>query len=143
MDYTKKDNKIYIVKSMDEVKLKEANDLFVVKLDGAKLHTYYEFEKAAKAAFQTPTDKSMIWLNEPGNEWVCWMEYLDWLLDAGFNSFALIVENWSKALDRDKERKEKWLLRDLRYTCDFWGDEIVECSLGNVEPKDFNIYLVG
>ncbi|WP_369607884.1 hypothetical protein, partial [Helicobacter trogontum] len=116
----------------------------IVKLDGSKLHTYDEFEKTAKAAFQTPTDESMFWLNTPGNPF-CWIEELDWLLDAGFNSFALIVENWSKTLDRepqmDKERK--WLLDDFKYTCDFWGYEIIECSLGNGEPKDFNIYLVG
>ena len=145
MNYAKKDNKVYFVKSMDEVTLKDDKDLFIVKLDGSKLHTYDEFEKTAKAAFQTPTDESMIWLNTPGNPWICWIIYLDWLLDAGFNSFALIVENWSKALDRepqmDKERK--WLLDDFKYTCDFWGYEIIECSLGNGEPKDFNIYLVG
>ena len=144
MNYAKKDNKVYFVKSMDEVTLKDDKDLFIVKLDGSKLHTYDEFEKTAKAAFQTPTDESMIWLNTPGNPF-CWIEGLDWLLDAGFNSFALIVENWSKTLDRepqmDKERK--WLLDDFKYTCDFWGYEIIECSLGNVEPKDFNIYLVG
>lgn len=144
MNYAKKDNKVYFVKSMDEVTLKDDKDLFIVKLDGSKLHTYDEFEKTAKAAFQTPTDESMIWLNTPGNPF-CWIEELDWLMDAGFNSFALIVENWSKALDRepqmDKERK--WLLDDFKYTCDFWGYEIIECSLGNVEPKDFNIYLVG
>ncbi|MDY5950051.1 MAG: hypothetical protein SPJ16_02495 [Helicobacter sp.] len=143
MNYTKKDNRIYYVDSMDEVILKDDKDLFIVKLDGSKLHTYDEFEKTAKAAFQTPTDESMIWLNTPGNQWVCWIEYLDWLLDAGFNSFALIVENWSKALDRDIKKKEEWLLRDFKFTCDFWGYEIIECSLGNVEPKDFNIYLVG
>ena len=139
----KKDNKVYTLKSMDEVMLKDDKDLFVVRLDGSKLHTYDEFEKTAKKAFQTPTDESMHWLNVPGNPWVCWMEYLDWLMDAGFNSFALIVENWSKALDRDIKKKEEWLLDDFKFTCDFWGYEIVESSLGNVEPKDFNIYLVG
>ena len=145
MNYTRKDNRIYTLKSIDEVMLKDSKDLFVVKLDGAKLHTYDEFVATAKKAFQTPTDESMIWLDEPGNPWNCWIEYLDWLLDAGFNSFALIVENWSKALDREAQRDKeiKWLLDDFKYTCDFWGYEIVECSLGNVEPKDFNIYLVG
>ena len=143
MNYAKKDNKIYIVKSMDEVTLKDDKDLFVVRLDGSKLHTYDEFEKSAKAAFQTPTDESMLWLNTPGNPWICWITQLEWLLDAGFNSFALIVENWSKTLDRDLKKKEEWLLSDFKNTCDFWGYEIIECSLGNVEPKDFNIYLVG
>ena len=65
MNYTKKDNRIYYVDSMDEVILKDDKDLFIVKLDGSKLHTYDEFEKTAKAAFQTPTDESMIWLNTP------------------------------------------------------------------------------
>ena len=116
--------------------------MFVVRLDGAKLHTYDEFEKAAKAAFQTPTDEEMFWLDEPGNPWVCWIEELDWLLDAGFNSFALIVENWSKALDRDSKEEKNELLSDFQNTCDYWAYEVVECSLGG-EPKDFNIYLVG
>ena len=40
MKYTmqdKKDNKIYKVKSLDEITLKDGNDLFVVKLDGSKM----------------------------------------------------------------------------------------------------------
>ena len=146
MKYTmqdKKDNKIYKVKSLDEITLKDSDDLFVVKLDGSKLHTYDEFVATAKAAFQTPTDESMIWLNESGNTWNCWIEYLDWLLDLGFNSFVLIVENWSKALDRDSKDEKEYLLSDFQYACDFWGYEIAEVSLGNVEPKEFNIYLVG
>ena len=102
MNYTRKDNRIYTLKSIDEVMLKDSKDLFVVKLDGSKLHTYDEFEKVAKAAFQTPTDESMIWLNTPGNPF-CWIEYLDWLMDAGFNSFALIVENWSKRIAKRKK----------------------------------------
>ncbi|BBB20369.1 MULTISPECIES: hypothetical protein [Helicobacter] len=138
----KKDNKVYTLKSMDEVMLKDDKDLFVVKLDGSKLHTYDEFEKTAKKAFQTPTDESMFWLDEPGNPWYCWIEELDWLLDAGFNSFALIVENWSKALDRDSKEEKNELLSDFQNTCDYWAYEVVECSLGG-EPKDFNIYLVG
>ena len=52
----KKDNKVYTLKGMDKVMLKDDKDLFVVRLDGSKLHTYDEFEKTAKAAFQTPTD---------------------------------------------------------------------------------------
>ena len=147
----KKDNKVYIVKSMDEVKLKEANDLFVVKLDGAKLHTYYEFDKVAKAAFQTPTDKSMFWLHTPANLFLCWVTELDWLMDAGFNSFALIVENWSKALNRDKKEEKDSLLYNFNYVCDFWGYEILS-NRGNgyleteseyCKPRNFNIYLVG
>ena len=138
----KKDNKVYTLKSMDEVMLKDDKDLFVVKLDGSKLHTYDEFEKTAKKAFQTPTDESMFWLDEPGNPWVCWIEELDWLLDAGFNSFALIVENWSKALDRDSKEEKDSLLWDFNHICDYWAYEVITCSLGG-EPKDFNIYLVG
>ena len=138
----KKDNKVYTLKSMDEVMLKDDKDLFVVKLDGSKLHTFDMFEKVAKAAFQTPTDENMFWLDEPGNPWVCWIEELDWLLDAGFNSFALIVENWSKALDRDSKEEKEFLLYNFQETCDYWAYEVVECSLGG-EPKDFNIYLVG
>lgn len=141
MNYTRKDNKIYTLKSIDEVMLKDSKDLFVVKLDGSKLHTYDEFEKVAKAAFQTPTDESMIWLNTPGNPF-CWIEYLDWLMDAGFNSFALIVENWSKTLDRDSKEEKDSLLWDFNHTCDYWAYEVIECSVGG-EPKDFNIYLVG
>ena len=150
MNYTRKDNRIYTLKSIDEVMLKDSKDLFVVRLDGAKLHTYDEFEKAAKKAFQTPTDESMHWLNVPGNPWVCWIEYLDWLLDAGFNSFALIVENWSKALDRDSKEEKDSLLNDFKYTCDFWGYDILRIA-GNgylqtedeyCKPRDFNIYLV-
>ena len=142
MNYTRKDNRIYTLKSIDEVMLKDDKDLFVVRLDGAKLHTFDMFEKAAKAAFQTPTDEEMFWLDEPGNPWVCWIEELDWLLDAGFNSFALIVENWSKALDRDSKEEKKFLLYNFKGTCEYWAYEVVECSLGG-EPKDFNIYLVG
>ena len=142
MNYAKKDNKVYFVKSMDEVTLKDDKDLFIVKLDGSKLHTYDEFEKTAKAAFQTPTDESMIWLNTPGNPF-CWIEELDWLLDAGFNSFALIVENWSKALDRDNKEEKEHLLYNLQGTCDYWGYELLEVRGGSIEPKDFNIYLVG
>lgn len=37
MNYAKKDNKVYIVKNMDEVTLKDDKDLFIVKLDGSKL----------------------------------------------------------------------------------------------------------
>ncbi|TLD82763.1 hypothetical protein [Helicobacter trogontum] len=142
MNYAKKDNKVYFVKSMDEVTLKDDKDLFIVKLDGSKLHTYDEFEKTAKAAFQTPTDESMNWLNEPGNPF-CWIDELDWLLDAGFNSFALIVENWSKTLDRDSQKKKESLLWDFNYICDYWGYELLEVRGGSIEPKDFNIYLVG
>ena len=147
----KKDNKVYVVKSMDEVMLKDDKDLFVVRLDGSKLHTYDEFEKAAKKAFQTPTDESMHWLNVPGNPWVCWIEYLDWLMDAGFNSFALIVENWSKALDRDTKEEKDGLLWEFQSICDFWGYEILN-NRGNgyleteseyCKPREFNIYLVG
>ena len=142
MNYTRKDNRIYTLKSMDEVMLKDDKDLFVVRLDGAKLHTYDEFVATAKKAFQTPTDENMFWLDEPGNPWYCWIEELDWLLDAGFNSFALIVENWSKALDRDSKEEKKFLLYNFKGTCEYWAYEVVECSLGG-EPKDFNIYLVG
>ena len=161
MNYTRKDNRIYTLKSIDEVMLKDSKDLFVVKLDGSKLHTYDEFVATAKKAFQTPTDENMFWLDEPGNPWVCWIEELDWfwldepgnpwvcwieeldwLLDAGFNSFALIVENWSKALDRDSKEEKKFLLYNFKGTCEYWAYEVVECSLGG-EPKDFNIYLVG
>lgn len=142
MKYAKKDNKVYIVKNMDEVTLKDDKDLFIVKLDGSKLHTYDEFVATAKVAFQTPTDESMFWLDEPGNPWYCWMEELDWLLDAGFNSFALIVENWSKALDRDNKEEKEHLLYNLQGTCDYWAYEVITCSVGG-EPKDFNIYLVG
>ena len=138
----KKDNKVYTLKGMDEVMLKDDKDLFVVRLDGSKLHTYDEFEKTAKAAFQTPTDESMFWLNTPGNPF-CWIEELDWLLDAGFNSFALIVENWSKALDRDNKEEKEHLLYNLQGTCDYWGYELLEVRGGSIEPKDFNIYLVG
>ena len=138
----KKDNKVYTLKSMDEVILKDDKDLFVVRLDGAKLHTYDEFVATAKKAFQTPTDENMFWLNPPVNIWICWATELDWLLDT-FNSFALIVENWSKALDRDsKEKKENLLRIDLQYTCDYWGYEVLEVRGGSIEPKDFNIYLV-
>ena len=143
MNYTKKDNRIYYVDSMDEVILKDDKDLFIVKLDGAKLHTYDEFVATAKAAFQTPTDESMFWLTTPSNPWVCWIEELDWLLDAGFNSFALIVENWSKALDRDSKEEKENLLYDLQGTCDYWGYELLEVRGGSIEPKNFNIYLVG
>ena len=142
MNYTRKDNRIYTLKSIDEVMLKDDKDLFVVKLDGSKLHTYDEFVATAKKAFQTPTDEEMFWLDEPGNPWYCWIEELDWLLDAGFNSFALIVENWSKALDRDSKEEKKFLLYNFKGTCEYWAYEVVECSLGG-EPKDFNIYLVG
>lgn len=100
----KKNNKIYTLKTIGEVTLKDDKDLFIVKLDGSELHTYDEFEKAAKAAFQTPTDEEMYWLDEPGNPF-CWIEYLDWLMDSGFNSFALIVENWSKTLDRELKKE--------------------------------------
>ena len=146
----KKDNKIYTLKSMDEVILKDAKDLFVVRLDGSKFHTYDEFEKAAKAAFQTPTDESMIWLNTPGNPF-CWIEYLDWLLDAGFNSFALIVENWSKALEGENEEKREFISFVFQEVCNFWGYEILRIA-GNgyleteseyCKPREFNIYLVG
>lgn len=34
----KKDNKVYIVKNMDEVMLKDDKDLSIVKLDGSKVH---------------------------------------------------------------------------------------------------------
>ena len=153
MKYTmqdKKDNKIYKVKSLDEIALKDSDDLFVVKLDGSKLHTYDEFVAAAKAAFQTPADESMIWLNEPGNAWNCWIEYLDWLLDLGFNSFVLIVENWSKALDKDSKEEKECLLSDFQYACDFWGYEILnirgngylETEYEINKPREFNIYLV-
>lgn len=138
----KKDNKVYTLKGMDKVMLKDDKDLFVVRLDGSKLHTYDEFEKTAKAAFQTPTDESMFWLNTPGNPF-CWIEELGWLLDAGFNSFALIVENWSKALDRDNKEEKEHLLYNLQGTCDYWGYELLEVRGGSIEPKDFNIYLVG
>lgn len=148
----KKDNKVYVVKSMDEIMLKDNRDLFVVELDGAKLHTYDEFEKVAKAAFQTPTDEEMYWLNEPGNPF-CWIEYLDWLIDSGFNSFALIVENWSKVLDREPQRDKeiKSLMWNFNYFCNFWGYDILRIA-GNgylqtedeyCKPRDFNIYLVG
>ncbi len=146
----KKDNKVHILKSMDEVILKDDKDLFVVRLDGAKFHTYDEFEKAAKAAFQTPTDESMIWLNTPGNPF-CWIEYLDWLLDSGFNSFALIVENWSKALEGENEEKREFISFVFQEVCNFWGYEILRIA-GNgyleteseyCKPREFNIYLVG
>jgi len=146
MKYTmkdKKDNKIYMLKSIGEVVLQDSKDLFVVKLDGSKLHTYDEFVATAKVAFQTPTDESMFWLTEPGNPWNCWITELDWLLEAGFNSFALIVENWGKTLDRDSENKEEWLLYNFQNTCDYWGYEILTVRGGIIEPKDFNIYLVG
>ena len=146
----KKDNKVHILKSMDEVILKDDKDLFVVRLDGAKLHTYDEFEKAAKAAFQIPTDESMIWLNTPGNPF-CWIKYLDWLLDSGFNSFALIVENWSKALEGENEEKREFISFVFQEVCNFWGYEILRIA-GNgyleteseyCKPREFNIYLVG
>ena len=148
----KKDNKVYTLKSMDEVILKDDKDLFIVRLDGSKLHTLDEFEKTAKAAFQTPTDESMIWLDEPGNPF-SWIQYLDWLMDAGFNSFALIVENWSKALDREPQREEEreFLLFVFQDVCNFWGYDILRIA-GNgylqteseyCKPRDFNIYLVG
>lgn len=146
----KKDNKVHILKSMDEVILKDDKDLFVVRLDGAKLHTFDEFEKAAKAAFQTPTDESMIWLDEPGNPF-SWIEYLDWLMDLGFNSFALIVENWSKALEGESEEKREFISFVFQEVCNFWGYEILRIA-GNgyleteseyCKPREFNIYLVG
>ncbi|WP_258864853.1 hypothetical protein [Helicobacter sp. MIT 14-3879] len=77
---------------MEEVVLQDNKDLFVVKLDGSKLHTYDEFVASAKAAFQTPTDENMFWLHTSSNPLICWITELDWLLDSGFNSFALIVE---------------------------------------------------
>ena len=147
MEY-KKDNKVYMLKNTQEVALKDSKDLFIVKLDGSRLYTYDEFEKVAKAAFQTPTDKSTIWLNEAGNPF-SWVEYLDWLMDARFNSFVLIVENWSKTLAR--ENKKENLLWEFQYICDFWGYEILRIA-GNghleteseyTKPRDFNIYLVG
>ncbi|GAB0174060.1 hypothetical protein [Helicobacter trogontum] len=144
MNYAKKDNKVYFVKNMDEITLKDDKDLFIVKLDGLELHTFDEFEKTARKAFQTPTDESMFWLDEPGNPFVGWITELEWLLDAGFNSFALIVENWSKTLDREPQREKEieFLLFIFQDICDFWGYEVVKCvSYG--EPKDFNIYLVG
>jgi len=146
MKYTmkdKKDNKIYMLKSIDEVILQDSKDLFVVKLDGSKLHTYDEFERTAKAAFQTPTDESMFWLNVRGNPWICWITELDWLLEAGFNAFVLIVENWDKAFSKEINEKERFLEIDLQYTCDYWGYEILTVRGGIIEPKDFNIYLVG
>ena len=125
----KKDNKVYTLKSMDEVILKDDKDLFVVRLDGSKLHTLDEFEKTAKVAFQTPTDESMIWLDEPGNPF-SWIQYLDWLMDSGFNSFALIVENWSKALDREPQREEEreFLLFVFQDVCNFWGYDILRIA---------------
>ena len=146
----KKDNKVHILKSMDEVILKDDKDLFVVRLDGSKLHTYDEFEKVAKKAFQTPTDEEMYWLDEPGNPF-CWIEYLDWLMDLGFNSFALIIENWSKALERESEEKREFISFIFQEVCNFWGYEILRIA-GNgyleteseyCKPREFNIYLVG
>lgn len=145
MKYTmkdKKNNKVHRLKSMDELALEDGKDLFIVKLDGSKLHTYEQFVATAKVAFQTPTDESMIWLNEPGNIWSCWIEDLEWLLDE-FEGFALIVEHWSRTLDREKkDRKERFLER-LQGTCDYWGYEILDVRGGFVKPREFNIYLVG
>ena len=146
----KKDNKVYILKSMDEVMLKDDKDLFVVRLDGSKLHTYDEFVATAKKAFQTPTDESMHWLNVKPNPFICWITELDWLMDSGFNSFALIVENWSKALDRDSKEEKEHLMYGFQYICNFWGYDILRIA-GNgylqtedeyCKPRDFNIYLV-
>ena len=78
------------------------------------------------------------------------MTELDWLMDSGFNSFALIVENWSKALDRDSKEEKEHLMYGFQYICNFWGYDILRIA-GNgylqtedeyCKPRDFNIYLV-
>ena len=147
----KKDNKVHILKSMDEVILKDDKDLFVVRLDGSKLHTYDEFVATAKVAFQTPTDESMIWLHVKPNPFICWVTELDWLMDLGFNSFALIVENWSKTLEGESKEEKNDLLWEFQSICNFWGYEILRIA-GNgyleteseyCKPREFNIYLVG
>ena len=153
MKYTmqdKKDNKIYKVKSLDEIALKDGDDLFVVKLDGSKLHTYDEFVATAKAAFQTPTDESMFWLHTPSNPLLCWINDLEWLIDK-FERFVLIIEHWDKALDKETaDKKQKIMQSYLQDVCNFWGYEILnirgngylETEYKINKPREFNIYLV-
>lgn len=130
-------NKIYKITlpEISEIKEEMIHDpsLFLVELDGEKIHTWEEYIGQIEREFEFPTT-----CIDSMDRYLDWIRDLDWIEK---DSFALVIYNYNDFLSSELGLKNKIINTFKDTILPFWEEE-VERVVVEGKAKSFKVYLV-
>ncbi|XRG79820.1 barstar family protein [Rossellomorea sp. GAMAL-10_SWC] len=130
-------NKIYKITSSEisQIKKEMIHDpsLFLVEMDGEKIHTWEEYIVQIERKFEFPTT-----CIDSMDRYLDWIRDLDWIEK---DSFVIVIYNYNDFFSSELELKNKIINGFKDTILPFWEEE-VERVVVEGKAKSFKVYLV-